>query len=200
MTLIIGLTGGIASGKSAATDIFRSLGVPVVDADEVSRELTGPSGAALPAVAEAFGAEAAGPSGMDRARMRELVFSDPQARRRLEGILHPLIAREVDARLARVEAPYAVLSVPLMVEGGRWLARIARLLVVDAPEEVQIERLVRTRGLAPERARSIIAAQASRARRLAAADDVIDNTAGLEALAAAVRALDARYRQLAQTP
>jgi dephospho-CoA kinase len=193
--LLVGLTGGIGSGKSAAADEFGKLGATVVDTDAISHQLTGAGGAALPEIEQVFGRGAIGADGaLDRGRMRERVFADPAQRRALEGILHPLIREESRRRIAAAAGPYVVHVVPLLVESGEYGRRVDRVLVVDVPEELQVAR-VRRRGLADEQIRRIIASQASRAERLAAADDVIDNAGSLEALQAQVRGLHEKYLQ-----
>lgn len=198
MTMIIGLTGGIACGKTAATDIFRKLGVPVIDADEVSRELTGPGGKALPQVALAFGADMIDAQGMKRDLMRDIIFSDPQAKQQLEEILHPMIKREMFERLKAVKAPYVILSVPLLLESGRWADAVKRVLVVDVSEDEQINRLVYDRHMSEEQARAIIETQISREKRVAAADDLIDNSGTLEELEEKVRGLHTFYLKMAE--
>lgn len=198
MTMIIGLTGGIACGKTAATDIFRKLGVPVIDADEVSRELTGPGGKALPQVALAFGADMIDAQGMKRDLMRDIIFSDPKAKQQLEEILHPMIKREMFERLKAVKAPYVILSVPLLLESGRWADAVKRVLVVDVSEDEQINRLVYDRHMSEEQARAIIETQISRKKRVAAADDLIDNSGTLEELEEKVRGLHTFYLKMAE--
>lgn len=193
--LLVGLTGGIGSGKSAAAEEFARLGATVVDTDAISHELTAAGGAALPEITAVFGQGALGPDGaLDRGRMRERVFADPGQRRALEGILHPMIREESGRRIAAAPGPYVVHVVPLLVESGEYRRRVDRVLVVDVPEEVQVAR-VRGRGLAEDQIRRIVASQASRAERLAAADDVIDNGGSLEALRERVRALHEKYLQ-----
>ncbi|HYD58379.1 MAG TPA: dephospho-CoA kinase [Burkholderiales bacterium] len=193
--LVIGLTGGIGSGKSAAAAEFGRLGATVVDTDAISHELTAAGGAALPEIEKAFGSGAIGPDGaLDRKRMRERVFTDGSARRLLEGILHPMIRELSQRRIAEARGPYVVHVVPLLVESGEYGRRVDRTLVVDVPEAVQVERVL-SRGLPEDQIRRIIASQAARAERLAAADDVIDNTGTLEALKAQVRALHEKYLQ-----
>ena len=198
MTMIIGLTGGIACGKTAATDIFRKLGVPVIDADEVSRELTGPGGKALPQVALAFGADMIDAQGMKRDLMRDIIFSDPKAKQQLEEILHPMIKREMFERLKAVKAPYVILSVPLLLESGRWADAVKRVLVVDVSEDEQINRLVYDRHMSEEQARAIIETQISREKRVAAADDLIDNSGTLEELDENVGGLHTFYLKMAE--
>lgn len=198
MSMIVGLTGGIASGKTTATDVFRELGVPVVDADEISRELTAASGKALPAIAVEFGADMIGSQGLKRGLMRETVFSDPKALARLEAILHPMIKQEIFERLKAIKAPYVILSVPLLVESGQWTKAVSRVLVIDVPVEEQINRLVYDRHLGEEQAQAIIDTQATREHRLAAADDIIENTGTIDDLAARVRELHQKYLELSE--
>lgn len=198
MTMLIGLTGGIACGKTAATDVFRKLGVPVIDADEVSRALTGPGGKALPEVALAFGADMIDAQGMKRDLMRDIIFSDPKAKEKLESILHPMIKREMFEQLKAVRAPYVILSVPLLLESGRWADAVKRVLVVDVTEDEQINRLVYDRHMSEEQARAIIDAQISRSKRVAAADDLIDNSGTLEELEEKVKGLHQFYLKMAE--
>lgn len=199
--LIIGLTGGIGSGKSTVADLFATHGATLVDTDLIAHALTGPQGAAMPAVETEFGRSVVATDGrLDRAAMRTLVFSDPAARRRLEAILHPMIRAESLAQIAAAQGTYVVLVVPLLVESGAWRERADRLLVIDCPESTQIERVMARSGLAREQVEAILAAQVSRQARLAAADDVIDNAGEPQALAGQVAALDAVYRRLAAQP
>lgn len=198
MTMIIGLTGGIACGKTAATDVFRKLGVPVIDADEASRALTGPGGKALPEVALAFGADMIDAQGMKRDLMRDIIFSDPHAKEKLEGILHPMIKREMFEQLKTVKVPYVILSVPLLLESGRWADAVKRVLVIDVSEDEQINRLVYDRHMSEEQARAIIDSQISRDKRIAAADDLIDNSGTLEELEEKVKGLHAFYLKMAE--
>jgi dephospho-CoA kinase len=198
MPYVVGLTGGIGSGKSAAAQVFSGLGVSVVDTDAIAHQLTVPGGAAmLPLLAE-FGPEFATASGaLDRKRMREMVFADPAAKRQLESILHPLIRDETEARTQAAGGPYVIQMVPLLVESGRYRERCRRVLVVDCPEQTQIARAMARSQLSESEVRAIMAAQATRGERLAAADDVIDNQGDLAELNAQVVALHARYQQLA---
>ncbi len=179
----IGLTGGIGSGKSTVADMFAARGASVVDTDQIAHSLTAPGGAAMPAIVAEFGAGFADASGaLDRARMRGLVFADAGAKARLEAILHPRIR---DAALAAAEAAtgdYVIFAVPLLVESGTWRARVTRVLAVDCPEEVQIARVMARNNLPEAQVRAIMAAQASRQQRLDAADDIIENGGGIEAL------------------
>jgi dephospho-CoA kinase len=175
----IGLTGGIGSGKSTVLQMFADLGAAVIDADAISRGTTAAGGAAIAAIAVRFGAEFVTAEGaLDRERMRAHAYADPQARKQLEEIIHPLVgresARQVEAALA-AGLPCIVFDIPLLVESGRWRAQVDRVVVIDCSPETQIERVVARSGLKPDEVRTIIAAQATRADRLAAADIVICN-------------------------
>ncbi|MBX6351050.1 MAG: dephospho-CoA kinase [Clostridia bacterium] len=186
---VIGLTGGIASGKSTAAEALRRLGAPVVDADELAHRAIAPGGAAYEAVREAFGDEVVGPDGtIDRKRLGRLVFRDPEARRRLESIVHPAVSRAlaewVEAERAR-GAPAVVLVIPLLVETG-WDRRVDEVWVVDVPEDVQIARLRARDGLEEEEARRRVRAQAPRAVRLRAATRVFRNEGEERELQAAI--------------
>jgi dephospho-CoA kinase len=193
--LVVGLTGGIGSGKSAAAAEFERLGATVVDTDAISHALTGKNGAALAEIERIFGREFISTGGgLDRKKMRELVFSDARARRSLEGLLHPMIREESKRRIEAAAGPYVVHVVPLLVESGEYGRRADRVLVVDAPEEAQVAR-VRARGLSEDSVRAIMKSQVSRAERLAAADDVIDNAGTLDALRKQVGALHEKYLQ-----
>lgn len=195
--LVIGLTGGIGSGKSAAAECFARLGAAVVDTDAIAHELTAPGGAAMPVLKSAFGKAVMAADGrLDRANMRRQVFADPEMRKRLEGILHPMIRARSDTRSQEAlaaGAAYVVLVVPLLVESGAYQRRVARVVVVDCDDEVRIARVVARSGLSREEVGRIMAAQASREARLAAADDVIDNNGSLEQLAVQVACLHRRY-------
>jgi len=198
MTFTVGLTGGIGSGKSVVADLFARRGVAVIDTDEIAHELTRPGGEAIEAIRTAFGASSIGADGaLDRDGMRKLVFGDAAARKSLEGILHPLIRKESARRSARTRSPYAILVVPLLVEGGVDRSRYSRVLVVDCSEEQQVERAMRRSGLSEKEVRAILAAQATREQRLARADDVIDNSGTPEALERQVSHLDEKYLTLA---
>lgn len=198
MPFIVGLTGGIGSGKSTAAQMFGELGAAVVDTDAISHALTGPGGAAMPALRDAFGPGAMrSDGGLDRVAMREKVFSDAAARERLEGILHPLIRLEAERRIATAVAPYVLLVVPLLLETGNYLGLLHRLLVVDVCVEVQISRTMERSRLTREAVAAIAAAQIDRQSRLAAADDVIDNNRDEHFLRAQVERLHAAYVQLA---
>jgi dephospho-CoA kinase len=189
----VALTGGIASGKSAAADRFAALGVPVLDADVIARELVAPGGAALAEIVAAFGPAALAADGaLDRRAMRSRVFADADARRRLEAILHPRIRALLQQRAAEAPAPYAVVVVPLLVESGSY-GWVDRVLVVDVPRALQRARLIARDGVAPELADAMLDAQAPRERRLALADDVVDNTGTPAELDAKVQALHRKY-------
>ncbi len=198
---VIGLTGGIGSGKSYAAELFRARGAAIVDTDVIARDLAAPGGAAMAAIRAAFGDGVIDAQGaLDRAAMRELAFADPAQRKRLEAILHPLIRAESAAQVAAADAPYTLLAVPLLVESGTYRDRVDRVLVVDCSEQTQVDRVVARSGLTPQAVRAIMAAQATRAERLAVADDVIDNDGDVDALRRQVAALDAAYRRLAEGP
>ena len=198
MSLVVGLTGGIGSGKSAVAAAFRALGVPVVDADEIAHELSAPGHVGHAAVVGAFGASVLAPDGtLDRAVLRERAFADAGFRERLEAALHPPIRAEIGHRVGAWRAPYGVLVVPLLLERGGTAALVDRVLVVDCPEDEQVRRVVRRSGLAPEAVRAIMSTQLPRAARLARADDVLDNAGPHEAIAVAVADLDRAYRDLA---
>ncbi len=174
----LGLTGGIGSGKTHVANLLASWGASVIDTDLIAHQLTAPGGAAIEAIRSAFGAGLIDASGaLDRARMRELVFAEPRRRVELEGILHPLIAEEVKKQAHQATGAYAVFVVPLLLESGRWRDRIDRLWVVDCEEDAQIARVQARRALPIETIRRIMAAQVSRSERLAAADDIITNSA-----------------------
>ncbi|TWI63498.1 dephospho-CoA kinase [Pseudoduganella lurida] len=190
----VGLTGGIGSGKSAVARLFAERGVDIVDTDRIARGLTAPHGAAMPAVLAAFGdgfADAAG--ALDRAKMRALVFADPAAKRRLEGILHPMIRDAVLAESLLGTGPYVIFDIPLLVESGTWKSRVDRVLVVDCPEALQLERVIARNGLPEAQVQAIMAAQAPRQVRLAAADDIVDNGGAIAALPPQIERLHSRY-------
>ncbi len=198
MSYIVGLTGGIGSGKSAAGQVFEELGIALVDTDAIAHALTGPGGAAMVPILAAFGADYLTPEGaLDRARMRALVFADTAKKHKLESILHPMIRAQTNEFLQAARSPYVMLMVPLLVESQDYRQRCQRILVVDCAEEQQIERVKARSGLAAEQVRAIMANQVSREARLAAADDVIDNSRDLAHLRRQAAALHARYLQLA---
>ncbi len=196
----VGLTGGIGSGKSKAADEFAALGAAVVDTDAIAHELTRPGGEAIPALAAAFGREYITEEGaLDRPRMRRLVFGNDAEKRRLEGILHPLIRRETTSRVDGAKAPYVVVVVPLLLETGAYRDFVQRVLVVDCSEATQIARTMARSALTEAEVRAIMAAQLPRAERLARADDVISNDGDLGVLRVQVRALHERYLALCAT-
>ncbi|MEZ5562284.1 MAG: dephospho-CoA kinase [Gammaproteobacteria bacterium] len=196
----MGLTGGIASGKTAVADIFASLGIPVIDTDLIAREIVRPGAPALQEIAAVFGSEVLQADGsLDRQQLRKIVFADPARRKQLEAITHPRIGAAMEAQCAEAGGPYQVVVVPLLIESGLD-RRTDRVLVVDCPEELQRRRLMTRDGESETRARQLLAAQASRAERLARADDVVDNSGSLAATRQRVTELDARYRELARRP
>ena len=194
---VVGLTGGIGSGKSAAADCFAARGVAVVDTDAIAHELTAVGGAAMPALLAEFGPEVAAPDGaLDRACVRRLVFADPAARGRLEAILHPLIRTLSDKRCRDALSAYVILAVPLLVESGTYRERCNRIVAVDCPETQQISRVMARSKLSEVEVRAIMAAQASREDRLAVADDVLDNGGDLHHLEIQVADLHRKYLRL----
>ena len=196
--LRIGLTGGLASGKSTVAALFAAKGVPVIDTDLIARDVVRVGTPAHAAVANAFGKSILDPTGaVDRARLREHVFADPHARRQLESILHPHIRAETEDRLARLIAPYCVVVVPLLIETD-FDELVDRILVIDAEEALQIERAMRRSGLTSEAVRAILAAQTDRATRRARADDIIENNGDAAGLAPQVDALHQRYLALSR--
>jgi len=194
MTLTVGLTGGIGSGKSTVAARLAALGASVVDTDEISRELTAAGGAAMEAIRAAFGGRYVSADGaLDRAAMRAAAFEDPQVRAKLEAVLHPAIRAQADLRLAASAGPYKVIVVPLLLETRGYAGRVDRILVVDCPEALQIERAAGRPGLDRAQVRRIMRAQWPRWRRLQAADDVAWNGGELAALESQCERLHARY-------
>ncbi|MDX1512735.1 MAG: dephospho-CoA kinase [Gammaproteobacteria bacterium] len=194
--LVIGLTGGIASGKTVVSRYFEQLGVPVIDADLIAREFVEPGEPGLDLVVEQFGTGVLDEEGnLDRRRLRSLVFKDEDDRRRLESILHPLIREWMQDRLSGLDSDYAILVIPLLFE-AKQTDMVDRVLVVDAPESEQVERAGKRDGVSKEDVRQIISTQASRATRLAQATDVIDNSGTIEDLREKVRRMDEFYRSL----
>ena len=197
MNPVIGLTGGIGSGKSTVADLFYRLGVTVVDTDRIDHELTGAEGAAMPEIIAAFGKDIALPQGaLDRAAMRQRVFTDASAKTRLEAILHPKIRQESRQRCQAATSVYVLLAVPLLVETGVWRQEVRRVLVVDCDEATQIARVKARSALSAAEVLAIMATQATRSERLAVADDVILNNGTPEALEPQVQALHLRYLEL----
>jgi dephospho-CoA kinase len=198
--LRIGLTGGIGCGKTTVANLFAERGASLVDADLIAHAMTAPGGPAMAAIEAAFGPAFVGADGaLDRAAMRELVFADPPAKQRLEAILHPMIRAAADAQARAATGLYVIFVVPLLVESGAWRASLARIAVIDCQESTQVARVMARNGLSEQQVRAIMATQASRSERLAAADDVIDNDGGLEALLPQVEALHARYLRISAT-
>lgn len=194
----LGLTGGIGSGKSTVAHMLAACGAVVLDADQMARSVTGPGGAAMPAIAQAFGAHYVDATGaLDRARMRELAFSQPAARQQLEAIVHPLVAQLTQANAQAALAAgqrLVVFDIPLLVESGHWAAKLDAIAVVDCPAQTQLARVMARNALSPKAIESIIASQASRSARRAAADIVLYNDGlSLEALNAQVRLLAAQF-------
>ncbi|HWT71956.1 MAG TPA: dephospho-CoA kinase, partial [Oxalicibacterium sp.] len=172
----VGLTGGIGSGKSTVAALFAAEGAAIVDTDLIAHQLTTANGPAIPHIRKIFGDTFITPDeAMDRAKMRAAVFADPASKAKLEAILHPLIRSETERAAANAQGSYLMFVVPLLVESGVWKNRVSRVLVVDCPEDVQIQRVMQRNGFSEEQVRAIMATQAPRALRLAAADDVILN-------------------------
>jgi dephospho-CoA kinase len=198
---VVGLTGGIGSGKSAVARLFAERGITIVDSDAIAHELTAPGGAAIAAIRDRFGDEFIDAAGaLDRDRMRARVFTDPQARSLLESILHPMIRAVGTARIESAASPYVIHMVPLLVEASLDRSgRYQRVLVVDCPEDLQVARVMRRSGLAEAEVRRIMTTQSSREARLARADDLIDNSGPQDALPPQVEALHGVYLQYAAT-
>jgi dephospho-CoA kinase len=197
MSLIIGLTGGIGSGKSIAASFFADLGADVVDTDVIARELTQSHGAAIPVIRQAFGEKyITDEDALNRKEMRQLVFSDDNSRRKLEAILHPLIRTEVSRRTALFCGPYGIIVVPLLLETGGYHEMIRRVLVIDSSEDAQLERTIARTGLDEQAVRAIMATQLSRMERLQQADDVIINDSDMPHLKRQVDALHNKYLAL----
>ncbi len=198
--LIIGLTGGIGSGKSAATQIFQAMGIDVVDADLMARMVVEPGSPALQSIAEHFGQQILKPDGsLDRAALRQRIFAAPAERQWLENLLHPLIRKEIVQRLHKADSAYAILSSPLLLETGQD-ALTDRVLLIDAPEARQIERTCQRDGTSPENVTAIMATQWTRSQRQERADDVILNDGDLHQLELKVRAMHQTYIALSTTP
>lgn len=196
----VGLTGGIASGKTTAARFFAALGVPILDSDQIARDVVEPGQPPLERLVERFGPTILTPDGhLDRPALRNIVFSDPKARADLEALTHPAIGAAMEAQSATAGGPYQVLVIPLLVEKNL-KSHVDRVVVVDCDEALQLQRLQRRDGSTAQAARAILAAQASRAARLKAADDVIHNDAEVNAVRDQVSALHARYLELARSP
>lgn len=198
MPFAVGLTGGIGSGKTTVAELFAELGAGVVDTDEIARALTGPGQAAVSEISRRFGPQYVTADGaLDRARMRKLAFEDTRAKKDLESILHPLIRREAQRRVADSTAPYVVLVVPLLFESGAYQKLVRRVLVVDSDQETRIERVRQRNNLSREEILAIMSSQVGQAERLRRADDVIRNDRDLAALEAQVAAMHRKYLDLA---
>jgi dephospho-CoA kinase len=194
----VGLTGGIGSGKSAVATLLGELGASIIDTDAISHSLTAAGGDAMPAIATLFGNKYLTPDGaLDRAAMRELVFSNQAARRQLESVLHPLIAQKTLAEANQARGLYLIFVVPLLVESGRWKDRVDRILVVDCSEDLQIQRVMRRNKMTAPQVQAIMATQVNRTQRLAAATDIVVNETSLDALREEVEQLHQRYLGLA---
>lgn len=199
--LKVGLTGGIASGKSEAAAAFARLGTPVVDADAIARELTAPGQPGLKQLVSAFGKQILDGHGeLDRRRLRQWLFADAALRNRVEGLLHPLIVQRLAAALDDCKAAYVIAVIPLLVESAAARTLVERVLVVDCPESLQLSRLMSRDRESESTAHAILAAQTSRAQRLAAGDDILINTGNLNELAAGVAGLHQLYTDIAGQP
>ncbi len=195
--LTIGLTGGIGSGKSTVSDIFQSLDVPIIDSDLIAREVVEPGEPGLDAIIQLFGSEVLHPDGtLNREHLRHLIFNDASARKQLDQILHPLIRKRSQQQLAALDTPYAILSIPLLVENGLDKS-VDRVLVVDCPKQVQIERICKRDNVTPDQARAILAAQCEREQRLQVADDIIDSNTSYANMTQQVQNLHGQYLSLA---
>lgn len=198
MPYCVGITGGIGSGKSRATAMFGELGAGVVDTDEISHQITASGGAAMPEIVAAFGPAAAAADGsLDRAAMRQRIFSDPRARRQLENILHPRIRAQAHKCIEESASPYVLLVVPLLLETGAYRDIVRRILVVDCDEALQVSRTIARSRIDEASVRAIMAAQIPRHERLARADDVIRNDGDVEELRRQVATLHDKYLKLA---
>ena len=194
----VGLTGGIGSGKTTVANLFAQHGASLIDTDLIAHQLTHVGGAALPQIADAFGAHFLLSDGsMNRPMMRDHVFSDTSGKKKLEAILHPLIRAEVGQAARAATGPYVLYVVPLLVESGSWRDRVTRILVVDCPEALQIARVIQRSALSEQQVRAIMTTQATRAQRLAAADDIIVNSVDAAALLEPVERLHRLYCSLA---
>jgi dephospho-CoA kinase len=199
--LRIGLTGGIASGKSTVTQRFSELGVPVIDADVASRAVVEQGTAGLQQIVQRFGSNILGPGGdLNRAAMRAQIFGDPSLRKELEAILHPLIRTYMEHQAKDVVFPYLIMAIPLLIESGSPRDRVDRILVIDVDDSTRMRRLLERDGSSLDQARAILASQASRESRLAAADDVLVNDGTVTDLRQAVDRQHARYLSLAKLP
>ena len=196
--LVIGLTGGIGSGKSTVAKMFVALGVPVIDMDQIARQVVEPGQTALTQITHEFGTSILDTDGrLNRRKLRELIFDSVENRRSLEAILHPLIRQETQRQISKLDAAYCIVVIPLLLESNQ-RSLIDRILVVDVPEALQITRTMQRDHVSTSDVQKILAAQVNRSSRLAAADDVIDNSAVLEQVRIRVAELDQQYRSLAR--
>jgi dephospho-CoA kinase len=192
--LVIGLTGGIGSGKSTVADMFAGLGVPIIDMDRIARQIVEPGRPALKQITQTFGKDLIEPDGqLNRQRLSAIIFDSAEKRHQLEAILHPIIRQETEHQLAKLEAPYCIVVIPLLLESGLH-SLIDRVLVVDVPESLQISRTMQRDGMSATQAEKILAAQVDRQSRLSAADDIINNNGELSELRHQVEHLDQQYR------
>lgn len=197
---VVGLTGGIGSGKTMVANLFAARGAAIIDTDLIAHQLTDSNGAAIPAIRAAFGEHFITSQGaMDRPRMRDVVFADPAAKKQLEAILHPMIRQQCQHQAAIAKGPYVMMVVPLLIESQTWRTKVARILVVDCPETLQIKRVMERNGLRREQVLAIMANQASRQERLAAADDILSNDGSVEQLAPEIERLHHLYSALSMT-
>jgi dephospho-CoA kinase len=195
---IVGLTGGIGSGKTTVSNAFKALGVTIIDADEISHQLTRKNHPTLKLISEAFGTEYVRDGQLDRNKMRKLVFSNPAKKMLLESILHPLIKGEMDNRAKECIDPYCIFSIPLLIEGGTPRARVDRILVIDAEEELRRQWIKKRSGLTDYDIDAIFASQISQEQRLAVADDILINDSTVDLLTSKVKQLHSKYLQLAR--
>lgn len=196
----VGLTGGIGSGKTTVANLFAAQGASIIDTDLIAHQLTVAGGAAMPLIKAQFGADFLLPDGaMNRPLMRKHVFDDPGAKKQLEALIHPLIRIEVELAARNATGPYVMYVVPLLVESGKWRDRVARILVIDCSEALQVSRVMQRSALSAAQIHAIMATQASRAARLAVADDVLINETDTAALIAPVERLHRAYCRLAAT-
>lgn len=196
--LVIGLTGGIGSGKSTVAEMFESLGVPIIDMDRIARQIVEPGQPALTQIKQAFGEKIVAASGqLNRQQLSKIIFDSAVRRHQLEAILHPLIRQETARQLAELKSPYCIVVIPLLLESEQ-RSLVDRVLVVDVPESLQISRTMQRDGISAAQVRKILAAQVGRDSRLNAADDVIDNSAAMEDIRHRVDELDQQYRALSE--
>ncbi len=198
--LVVALTGGIGSGKTTASRLFEQLTTPVIDADVIARLLVEPGMPALDEIKQQFGSSVEADDGtLNRARLREIIFNDSEKKQRLESILHPPVRQEMKRRISLLSAPYCIIAIPLLVEGGQ-LEIADRILVIDTPEALQLQRAMQRDHQSEAEIRAIISSQASRNARLAVADDIIHNDGSLEHLQQQVTALHQKYLSIANPP